>query len=280
MIRITENNLVEAERELLALEIAMGEPRGTLVRLHQALHILAGRDTTRPADPNQRPKMYIPGLAAHAFWDSAEFGWASRLEDSFDVIVNELLELRSTESFGREPDVDLVDRGVWAQYHFHVGERRIDTNCQRCPRTAEILETIEDTKNSGLTLFSAHAPGTHVRPHCGPHNARLRCHFGLVIPDGCEIRVGQQIKTWEQGKCTIFDDSFEHEVWNRGHHTRIILIMDVWHPEVTRAERLAITHVLPLIKTLILKRDEQVELNRWEKLKEPDLEPLPVDWWM
>uniref|UniRef100_A0A3B4A4F8 Aspartyl/asparaginy/proline hydroxylase domain-containing protein n=1 Tax=Periophthalmus magnuspinnatus TaxID=409849 RepID=A0A3B4A4F8_9GOBI len=76
--------------------------------------------------------------------------------------------------------------------------------------------------------FSVMHPGTHVWPHTGPTNCRLRLHLGLVIPKtGCQ---------WEEGKVLIFDDSFEHEVWQDADSFRLIFIIDVWHPELTRFE--------------------------------------------
>ena len=57
-------------------------------------------------------------------------------------------------------------------------------------------------------------PGTHVTPHCGPTNAKLRCHLGLVVPDSSVIRVADQKIHWRELGCIVFDDSLEHEVWN------------------------------------------------------------------
>ena len=74
--------------------------------------------------------------------------------------------------------------------------------------------------------------GTHLAAHCGPSNFRLRCHLGLVVPSGVRIRVGDEVREWEAGKCLIFDDSFEHEVWHDGDEDRVVLICDLWHPDV------------------------------------------------
>ena len=37
-------------------------------------------------------------------------------------------------------------------------------------------------------------PGTHVWPHTGPTNCRLRAHLGLVIPEKVAIRVGNDTR--------------------------------------------------------------------------------------
>ena len=87
--------------------------------------------------------------------------------------------------------------------------------------------------------FSILNPGTAIRPHCGPSNARLRMHITIEYEGGgAWIRVGKENRTWErEGSVLIFDDSFEHEVHHNGVHRRIVLIMDFWHPELVISER-------------------------------------------
>jgi aspartyl/asparaginyl beta-hydroxylase (cupin superfamily) len=49
--------------------------------------------------------------------------------------------------------------------------------------------------------------------------------------------VGDQVHHWEEGKCIVFDDTFEHEVWNRTDEERLVLLIDLWHPDLTQLER-------------------------------------------
>ena len=86
-------------------------------------------------------------------------------------------------------------------------------------------------------------PGTHVWAHTGPTNCRLRSHLGLVVPENLKIRVGTEERTWEEGKVFVFDDSWEHEVWHNGNSYRLILIVDVWHPELTDEEKKTLSHI-------------------------------------
>ena len=70
---------------------------------------------------------------------------------------------------------------------------------------------------------------------------RLRCHLPIEVPEGdCGMRVGDKFAKWEVGKCLIFDDYYEHEVWNRTEVSRIVLLLDLWHPELTLDERKAL----------------------------------------
>uniref|UniRef100_A0A3B4UVR3 Aspartyl/asparaginy/proline hydroxylase domain-containing protein n=1 Tax=Seriola dumerili TaxID=41447 RepID=A0A3B4UVR3_SERDU len=94
---------------------------------------------------------------------------------------------------------------------------------------------LANTYNMCYMDFSVMQPGTHVWPHTGPTNCRLRMHLGLVIPkQGSETNKGSK---WEEGKVLIFDDSFEHEVWQDADSYRLIFIVDVWHPELTQYQR-------------------------------------------
>jgi aspartate beta-hydroxylase len=72
--------------------------------------------------------------------------------------------------------------------------------------------------------------------HNGPTNRKLRLHFPLVNVKGSKMRVGDETRYPEEGKCLIFDDSFNHEAWHEGEATRIILILDLWHPELSDQE--------------------------------------------
>ena len=71
-------------------------------------------------------------------------------------------------------------------------------------------------------------------------NHRITVHLPLVVPEGCAIRVGTHTHVWEEGKLFAFDDSFEHEAWNRSTRERVVLIFESFHPDLGAAERRAI----------------------------------------
>ena len=78
-------------------------------------------------------------------------------------------------------------------------------------------------------------------------NCRLICHLPLIIPKGCWLRVGNEKREWEEGKLLMFDDSFEHEAMNPTSELRIILLFDVWRPELGPGERSAISAIFDAI---------------------------------
>ena len=63
----------------------------------------------------------------------------------------------------------------------------------------------------------------------------LRYHLGLMIPTpegSSRIRVGSDVRAWEEGKSMIFDDSNEHEVWNDNDSYRVVLFVDFVRPTI------------------------------------------------
>ena len=88
-------------------------------------------------------------------------------------------------------------------------------------------------KEHSCIKFSVLSPQLHIIPHCGNLNTRVRIHFGLIIPKGCYIRCDTEIRTWEPNKILVLDDSYEHEVWNWSDEERVILIIDIWNPNIS-----------------------------------------------
>jgi len=97
---------------------------------------------------------------------------------------------------------------------------------------------------SANALFSLLAPHTAIPPHVGVNNARLLCHVPLVVPDGCWFRVGAETRMWREGEPFVFDDTIEHEALNPSDHLRVVMIFDIWHPDLTPGERDAVRAIV------------------------------------
>ena len=67
-------------------------------------------------------------------------------------------------------------------------------------------------------------------------NTRLIVHLPLVVPENCHLRVGNDVRDVVAGKVMIFDDSIEHEAWNDSAETRVVLLFEIWRPELSEAE--------------------------------------------
>jgi aspartate beta-hydroxylase len=177
-----------------------------------------------------------PGLESRPWHDASDFPAAGYLEEHFVEIRDEVLALqparyhRETERIGRTGDWDVA-------FFYERGRRREEV-CEACPVTTRGIETMPTMRTAaGLIYVSRMRPGTHIQPHRGPTNLRLRCHLGISVPDGdCALRVGDEIRQWEDGHCLVFDDSLEHEAWNHTEQDRIVLVVDLWNPGLSPIE--------------------------------------------
>lgn len=195
------------------------------------------RGIRKPGDPLQFPDFYYPDKEAKSWHNPKDYQWVSFLESAFDQVKNEAQAIFNGQFMESHPqNNELVENGTWNTFFFYKNGIKYEENFLNCPKTGKIIESIHGTSQAGRVYFSAMSPGINVKPHCGPHNFKLRCHLGLVTDPLAMIRVGDEIRTWKTGQCIVFDDSFEHEVWNRSKITRIVLIVDVWNPVLTDAE--------------------------------------------
>jgi beta-hydroxylase len=144
-----------------------------------------------------------------------------RLEARWREIRGELESL-APQGFAQWPEQDIYD-GSWTVFGLYAFGQKIVENCTRCPVTTACIEAIPGMVTAG---FSAMAPGTHIKPHRGYSGSVLRAHLGLVPAQDCALRVGAETRAWEEGKALVFDDTTEHEAWNHGERTRVVLLLD------------------------------------------------------
>ncbi len=235
--------------------------RPALSRVEHCLAMLLGEAPGGPADPRQKPSfLFFPGLPTAPYFDRSLFPWMEELERQTGAIRSELAEIlphadgreRVFASDAEEETGLRAPHGApsWnAFYFFRNGERR-DENHRRCPRTAAALAAIPLVRireHAPEVMFSVLTPGTHILPHRGVTNTRVVCHLPLIVPGDCALAVGGEIHEWRESRAVVFDDTFEHEAWNRGPRTRVVLIADVWNPHLSAAERDAISILVTAI---------------------------------
>ncbi|HEX8975673.1 MAG TPA: aspartyl/asparaginyl beta-hydroxylase domain-containing protein [Solirubrobacteraceae bacterium] len=177
-----------------------------------------------------------PDLASQPWFDPAMFPLAGYLESNYDAVREEILALEPAR-FHRESE-RIRRSGEWDVVFLYERGRRHDAVCAACPVTTRGIESHLSMRTvAGLSYVSRMRPGTHIQPHHGPTNLRLRCHLGITVPDGdCAIRVDDETRAWREGRCLVFDDHFEHEAWNRTDQDRLVLIVDLWHPGLSPTE--------------------------------------------
>jgi aspartate beta-hydroxylase len=206
--------------------------------------------------PMQRAKDYITGLTARPLHDPAGFWFTGYLEEQFPQIRDEILRVLDTPADPVRPTLEdgwLTRQGDWLQAHlFRDGQWQQDV-CAQFPVTTAILREIPEvtTLSPGVIMISRLTPGTRIMAHCGSTNAVLRVHLAVKVPPGVWIRVADEVLTWTEGKCLIFDDSFEHEVGHEGTQDRIVLIIDMPHPELGDSQRAGLLRRRPGPEELI-----------------------------
>ncbi|XP_067630048.1 uncharacterized protein Asph isoform X2 [Eurosta solidaginis] len=190
----------------------------------------------------QRSLYNEPNLRAQPYWTKLETTYVyylDKLEFHWQAIRDEALKLLSEDGHFLDEAESLRDTGNWQQFELYARGQRVIKNCEKAPFTCELIEKFGAAAGCrrGQVKFSVMQPGTHVHAHCGPTNCRLRAHLGLVVPPGPRLRVANEERFWSEGKFLIFDDSFEHEVWHNGTSFRLVLIVDVWHPDLSAHQR-------------------------------------------
>lgn len=170
------------------------------------------------------------------YFDTAAFPWTVKLEAATAEIVAELdavlMDRAAIPAFHEvSPEQRVItDDDRWKSYVFQVFGTRIDRNCRRCPRTAELIDGIPGLRNA---MFSILAPGKHIPEHRGPYNGLLRFHLPLKVPsevNACTIDVAGERRSWSLGRSLIFDDSFPHSVRNESAEERVVLFADFERP--------------------------------------------------
>ena len=204
--------------------------------------------------------LYFPNIPSIEFFDREDFPWLGAIEDATDDIRAELLDVLKAAPESLEPYIttkqtpgvtpqkdagggvwrELNDSPRWSSYFFWQEGRPYPENIARCPKTVAALNAWPrcDLPRTGPTaMFSLLAPKTRIPPHTGVTNARVVVHIPLIVPTDCGFRVGAETRPWELGKALVFDDTIEHEAWNNSDQLRAVLIIDIWNPFLTLAER-------------------------------------------
>merc|ERR1712066_23384 len=117
----------------------------------------------------------------------------------------------------------------------YLNHKRFEENCARFPATLKAIEEAFPRQYSHA-FFSALTPGSHIVKHYGPSNRMLRVWLPICGLDGFRLRVGDTIVEPKAGEAFAWDHSFEHEAWHEGQETRVVLIVDIWHPDLSNAE--------------------------------------------
>lgn len=231
------------------------DERTSSPRFTESLDLLTGRKQLYL----QQPRVYFfPGLPQVQFYPREMFPWLDAVEAATEEICREATAvlqadaglvpyLQSNPNAPLTNDATLFDNRDWSAYFLYKAGEVVEENAARCPCTMRALESVPFPRVRGrdpMALFSVLKPGVRIPPHHGFLNTRLICHLPLIVPPGCYLRVGNDQREWRKGQAWAFDDSIEHEAFNPSGETRVILLFDIWRPELSEEERRLVAAVL------------------------------------
>jgi aspartyl/asparaginyl beta-hydroxylase (cupin superfamily) len=227
-------------------------------RFRHSLEILLGRKKIYFQQPHT---YFFPELPQIQFYDRNDFPWLDKVEAATADVRAELLDVMKQESAfrpyvqgdprrPRKERSGMTDNPGWSAFYLWKDGELLRENAARCPRTMSVMAGVplDHVKNrSPSVLFSLLRPGARIPPHSGLVNTRLICHLPLIVPSNCGFRVGNDTRTPVEGKAWVFDDTMEHEAWNDSDRTRVILLFEIWRPELTEEERGLVTAMFEAI---------------------------------
>jgi aspartate beta-hydroxylase len=234
------------EAHLTSVLTARGLGEAGTERVGHAVDLLLGK---RQIFLQQPTNFYFPGLPQIEFCDRRDFSWVKAVETLTSRIRAEVQAVLGGagwvpyiegETRGPNPYANpLLQDPNWSAYYLIKEGKEVEPNAWRCPATMAALRDVPlcRTGRTPAVLFSLLRSGTRIRPHHGFMNARLICHLPLIIPEKCAMRVGNETRAWREGEIVLFDDSVEHEAWNLSDELRVVMIFDVWRPELSEKER-------------------------------------------
>lgn len=237
----------------------LGSLDGTLSpTMREAVELLTGQRQLYLQEPKV---FYYPGLPQRRFWEVDEFPWLQDMLALVPQMQAELAAVIESGDAGFDPYVrhdpnrpapanHLLGKADWSAFHFWRDGAVVAENAARCPATMAALEHAPLPVIPGRSPnahWSSLLPGTHIKPHSGMLNTRLICHIPILTAPDCWLRVGSETRTWEPGVPLVFDDSIEHEAKNDGPQRRVVLLFEIWRPEIAQEDRAAITRLFQAI---------------------------------
>ncbi|MGE4247359.1 MAG: aspartyl/asparaginyl beta-hydroxylase domain-containing protein [Parvibaculaceae bacterium] len=215
---------------------ASDAPKGTFERLRKKRRFAVKRTGKRAIYALGHIMSRQSLVGDTPFLDKNHFPFLKPFEAEWEVIRSEVLEiLKHREAVPGFEEVSRDQKKIakgknWRTFVLYGFGEKMEKNCRQAPRTTELLERIPELQTA---WFSILAPGYHIPAHSGVSKGILRAHLGLIIPrerEKCRIRVDQEIRPWKAGEIFVFDDTYEHEVWNDTDEERVVLLFDFDRP--------------------------------------------------
>lgn len=175
------------------------------------------------------------------------------LENEWKVILDEFSNVLHNSSIIKLSSPNppyLSNPDAWKNVYFYNFMWKYHENCQRFPKTYQILKRIPFLTFAEVTILEPHS---EILPHIGETNTTMRGHLGLSIPEplpNAGIEVNNEKRGWEEGKIVLFSDAHRHRVWNHTSGRRMVLVFDVIKEEYQDKAR---WYCAQSLSTLVIK---------------------------
>ncbi|NLU18586.1 MAG: aspartyl/asparaginyl beta-hydroxylase domain-containing protein [Serratia liquefaciens] len=158
---------------------------------------------------------------------------------------------RFHEIMSEQASISANDARDWRMFIMQAYGQPIARNLARCPQLAELIASSPDVLSASLSFL---APGKQVPAHRGPFRGILRGYLVLSMPkraDGAPAAVlkvdGQEYRL-NDGDFMLWDDTFEHEVWNDSDQVRTVLLLDIRRRDLPRGLRILSSGIIALVR--------------------------------
>ncbi|BAZ54098.1 putative aspartyl/asparaginyl beta-hydroxylase [Nostoc sp. NIES-4103] len=222
-------------------------PQGNIHRFEESVNLIAKNTSNSNEKIN---KFVYPGITHKPWYESDDYHAltmvTNTLKKQFNDIENEWLaslssrkniipRYKPSEIFGetlKEKDENWKYYLIWRQGKF------TDAALSLFPKTVNLVTKLKPFLYPfGEVVFIIMEPGVVLPPHTDDINISLTCHLGIETPEDCGIKVGNETRKWARGEVFFFDNSFIHEAWNESQSNRVVMLLDLYHPELTKLER-------------------------------------------
>jgi aspartyl/asparaginyl beta-hydroxylase (cupin superfamily) len=217
------------------------------------------------------------------FYQNQHFVWVKTLEENWKIIRDEMMPIilgeKEIELSSPYPP-SLSEPGAWKNIYFFNFMLYYHKNNRKYPKTYALLKSIPNLTFAEFTVLE---PGCKVLPHIGETNTTIRGHLGISIPGKLPeagIRVGNEERSWEEGKVVLFSDCHRHTVWNNTEGRRFVLVFDITRDEFVHQKRWVSAQSLSSLTIKFF--DEKFDLLR--RFPAPLLQGIhkiiSVAWWI
>ena len=212
--------------------------------------------------PHEEIHAYMPGLGPREpFIDTSKAKLCQSLEENYETIAAEYEALlEEMKQLGKDRFQSVTSMNYNAGWKtvilFYNGHRIPGFPYHLCPVTTRILETVPLAGR--IAGFSRQQPSSGIPLHSDGNNMWLTCQMGIKIPEGKKayIRVGPETRYWSNGKCLLYDTTYEHETVNGStEEERVVLHVDFFNTLAMKPSEIQVMQYIYEMREKFLKAE-------------------------